>query len=209
MLRHRVGAVCLAVLGLLAFPREGSAHILDIIWEMSGPQMIGFPGGCEYRPQAAENERKLECRLTDKLIGRTPAPRRDLRSFWVALDSTVYFSTGKDSNDLQSEFLKTWMVAAEPMLMRGSWSDASGVFTLYHGAGVSYDFLFGQDFSAFDKFGFKFQPIGFRYYNLTVAYILRTYHNGFTPDEFGVGDRQDDLNRPFEVVHGITAGFRF
>ena len=65
---------------------------------------------------------------------------------------------------------------------------------------MSYDFLFGQDFSAFDKFGFKFQPIGFRYYNLTVAYNLRTYHNGFTPDEFGVGDRQHDVNRPFELA---------
>jgi hypothetical protein len=203
MLRHRVGTVCLAALALCAFPREGSAHILDIIWEMSGPQMIGIVSGCDY-----DKTNKLKCRVVDKVLGR-PAVQRDWGSFWIAIDSTLYFSTGKDSATLETDAFKTGMVAVEPMLMTGSLGSGGDGFSLYHGAGASYDVLFGQGFSAFDKFGFKFQPIGFKYYNLTVAYIMRTYHNGFTPDEFGVGDRQDDVNRPFELVHGITAGFRW
>ena len=205
MLRHRVGTVCLAVLALFAFPREGSAHFMDFIWEMSGPQMIGVVFGCEYDPK----ENKTDCRAIDKLLGKDVAERTEWRSVWVALDSALYFSTGKDSDTLQTRAFRTYMVAFEPMLMRGSSGNGGDGFSLYHGAGISYDFLFGSKFSRFDKFGFKLQPIGFKYYSLTVAYILRMYHNGFTPDEFGVEPRQHDLDRPFETVHGVSAGFRW
>ncbi len=204
MLRHRVGAVCLAVLGLLAFPREGSAHILDIIWEMSGPQMIGIVTGCDY-----DKTNGFKCRIADKFLDRERV-QPDWHSFWLVVDAGLYGSTTKNSDTQEFDWFKTGMVAVEPMVMRGSLGDGgNNSSSLYHAAGISYDLLFGKGFSPFDKFAFKFVPIGYKFKSFSVAYTLRAYHNGFTPDEFGEGDRQDDLDRPFEVVHGISFGFTF
>jgi len=206
MLRHRVGTVCLAVLALFAFPREGSAHFMDFIWEMSGPQMIGVVVGCEYDLQ----RKTTECRALDKKLGRPGTGSSERPKLWVALDSAAYFSTGKDSGSLEFDWFGTGMLAFEPLLTVRSYGDGGEGLSVHHGLiGLSYDFLFGKDFSRFDKVGLKFTPIGVTYKGVTASFNLRVYPNGFTPDEFGFGPRQHDLSRPSETVIGFSVGRRW
>jgi len=206
MLRHRVGTVCLAVLALFAFPREGSAHFMDFIWEMSGPRMIGVVVGCDYDLQ----RKTTECRALGKVLGRRGADSPERPKIWLVLDAAAYTSTGRDSGSFQFDWFETYMLAFEPMLTVRSYGDGGEGFSLHHGLiGVSYDFLFGSNFSRFDKVGLKFQPIGFTFRGFKLSYNLRVYPNGFTADEFGFGPRLHDLSRPHETVHGFSLGYRW
>ena len=85
---------------MLAFPSTGHASIWDIIWGMSGPQMMGPVFHCEWDLQhrSGEKEDVIECRAIDYLFYHKLKPRPD-RRVWLSLDSGVYFSTGKDSGE--------------------------------------------------------------------------------------------------------------
>jgi hypothetical protein len=195
---------------LLAFPHVSDASIWDIIWSMSGPQMVGVVFHCEYDVQGVDPTKDtIECRALDKLVMFETAPRR-LRRIWLTLDANLYTSTGRNSESNEFEAFKNFMIAFEPLVeVRSFTSDrGNGNLSFHHGlGGLSYDFLFGSDYQAFDKAGFKFRPIGLTYKKFNASYTLRVYPNGFTPDEFGIGARVDDLNREAEVVQGFTIGF--
>lgn len=204
MSKRPLGIIGIVVLVLLAFPRGGTAGIIDTIFEMSGPQLIGVVIGCKVELNAdLSNECSIVGWPTERSAG---VPRA-----WLSVEGGIYTSTGKNSEGTNYEAFRTNMLAFEPILEVRS-TNLNG-FVVYHGvAGLSYDFFFGPDFRRFDKFGAKFRPIGVAFntgrFRWDLAYNLRLYGNGFTADEFGFGRRMDG-DRPSEAVHGVSIGLLF
>ncbi len=96
------------------------------------------------------------------------------------------------------------MLAASPAVVVQS--KKVGELTFYHGTGITYNFLFGQDFRRFDKFGFTITPVDVSFRRVSAGFTLRFYPNGFTPDEFGFGPRLD-YDRKGEWVMGFNVGW--
>ena len=210
MLRRQLGTLALTLLGLLAFPSAGHASIWDIIWGMSGPQMMGPVFHCEWDLQhrSGEKEDVIECRAIDYLFYHKLKPRPD-RRVWLSLDSGFYFSTGKDSGENgenQFDWFENYMVAFEPMLEVRSHTGNN--FMMYHGLmGVSYDVLFGKNFDTFDNVGLKFRPLGVAFYKKYNASItLRYYPRRFTSEDFGIVNPTQEKDGG-EWVWGFTVGW--
>jgi hypothetical protein len=202
MLRRYLGSLVLAWFGLLALPSAGHASIIDWIWTMSGPQMVGLVLHCEYDIQNNISEcRGLDYRFAGKL-----SPRQE-RRVWLSIDTGFYVSTGYDSETTEYSWFKQQMIAFEPILEMRSYSSRDGLVDYHHGLiGISWDLLTGSGHDPFDKFGLKFRPVGItikKKWNM--SYTLRLYPNGFSPDEFD-GPSVPNLNRPKEVLHGFTFG---
>lgn len=204
MPRLRMAMAGFVLAAVVAFPRSASASIIDFIWEMSGPQMVGLIFYCEFDPST----KQLECRAFDKRVYGNARPRAE-RRLWLNIPGAGYISTGKDSDDREYDFGKAQLFSFEPALEVRSITRRLGV--MHHGIiGLSYFFLTGSGFEHFDKVGLKFVPIGFTFRNgVNLALSLRVFPNGFTADEFGVGTRQHDVDRPWERVYGVAFGWGY
>lgn len=197
----------IALLALLAFPRAGSAGIFDIIWEMSGPQMVSvFLLQCEFD---LVNDQP-ECLIYDKRVWGPQGVRAD-RRWSLSFDGALYTSTGKNSDTHRFEKFKSQMVAVEPMLTYRSYRSSGGNFSTHHGLlGASYNVLFGDEFDTFHKGGFKFTPIRITAWKrINAAYHLRVYPDGFTAEEFGAESLVSTMHPGRELVHGFSVGVYF
>ena len=182
------------MLFVLAAPRPAHADFWDFIFEMSGPQLIGARFDCDWALDGSVGD----CHAAGFKVGSqfpTPKPRA-----WISVGGGVYTSTGKDTNNEYDAF-SVHMLAFEPTI--NAFSSTNPRARVYHGAGFTYDFLFGRDFRRFDKAGLKFLPVGVIVGRLDIAYTFRLYPNGFTSDEFGFGPRVEGGDRPREGVHGV------
>jgi hypothetical protein len=217
MSRQRVGAIVFFV--AIMCPRPSSADILDVLWKMSGTQQVSlFP--LEVRiPLQGEQKRKdtsvviydyaafkLEDPPADPKVAadRKLLAERLAERLWLAINVTAYTSTGTNSSGNDYRFGRTHLLAIEPLVEHAFPRNRH----LYYGLGASYQRVFGPDIQAFDKFAFKIRPIGVqagKFFDL--ALNVRVYPNGYTSDEFGFGTRQQDMNRPAEVVWGFSYGF--
>jgi hypothetical protein len=184
------GALLLAVLGV---PRPTQAGLLDFIWEMSGPQMIGVGYGCYYT-LGFERE---ECRIHGVTAMPTTATRR--HGPFIVLDTSYFLSTDKGKYDGG----QVHMFMIEPgVAFRTIGDTAAQDWRLYHSIGATYDYLFGKDMRGFDKAGIKITPFDLAYKRVAFAFEVRLYPRGFTDDEFGFGPRQTG-DRPSEAVYGF------
>ncbi len=204
MRRTRLGTAGIALVALLAFPRASDAGLADFIWELSGPPMIGLVFYCEYNPDG----NRTECRAFDRRVFGNAGTRRE-RRFWVLLPAGGYVSTGQNADMGEFGFGDVRMLALEPTVEVRSLNPRG--FVLHHGViGLSYMVVGGSGFNRFDKLGLKFVPVGVTFANgFNIAYNLRVFPNGFTPDEFGVGPRLPDLERKTETVHGVIVGWGY
>lgn len=210
-----LGALLIALLG---FSRPTEAGLLEIIWEMSGPRMLGLSYGCMINARSGSLE---ECRFG-------PTPTRDLataalnnqatatstdpnRKVFVVLGGSLLTSTSHDSkNDDGSlrqgyDWGEIWMLAIEPGVA-WRWHEGRRV-QLHSGTGVSYELLFGRDIKAFDKFAFTVTPIDVGWKRLAGGLRFRLYPHGFTDDEFKPGPLVKK-DRGFEFTWGFTASIR-
>ena len=196
-----VTGILLVALGL---PRSAHAGLLDFIWEMSGPQMIGTGYGCFLTLQW----KREECRVHGVPVPvkiEQGAPHRG--GPFLVLDASYLFSTGKDSATQDYDWGQVQMVMLEPALaFRSIGESGRDTVRIYHGVGVTWNYLFGKDMRGFDKFGYKFTPIDIAYKQVAVAFEIRLYPNGFTDDEFGAGPRLD-FNRPHETTYGVKVSW--
>jgi hypothetical protein len=212
MSRRKLGTIVI-LLSLLAIPSTGHASIIDIIWGMSGPQMIGVVLHCEIdlEHKSADPDKKdvIECRGIDYLFYKQLKPR-PLRRAWLSLDAGYYFSTSKDSDGNQFDWFENHMVAFEPLLEVRSYTSTDANFMLHHGLmGISYDVLFGENFDTFDNVGLKFRPMGVtinKRYN--ASFTLRYYPRRFTSENFGIINPAQDKDGG-EWVYGFTVGWLF
>jgi hypothetical protein len=206
MSQRHLRVVGIALLALLACPRAGSAGIIDFIWEMSGPQLIGFSlYHCELdlhrdpKDKSHPEESNPRCE---------PLPAREGHRHGLlrlTLDASPYFSTGKNSDTNRFEWFKNGMVAVEPMLeARWPCCAKNGEFSVHHDVGFSYSFLFGEHFARFNTPAVKITPAGVRFNKrISLAYNLRLYYK-LRPEDFESGPRLVNLIRKSERVHGIS-----
>jgi hypothetical protein len=208
MVRKLLGITSFCLLAVLASPKTSEASIWDIIWGMSGPQMMGPVFHCEWDLQHRSGDGDIvECRAIDYLV-YNKVRSRTVRNVWISLDSAFYFSTTKDSDGNQFDWFENFMVAFEPMLEARTYRSPGDNFMLHHGLmGVTYDVLFGENFDTFDKVGLKFRPIGVtinKSYNASLT--LRYYPQRFTSEEFGIVNPSQDKDGG-EWVWGFTVGW--
>jgi hypothetical protein len=197
MSQRHLGVAGVALMTLLCLPRESAAGAGDLIWGMSGPQMVGVVLHC----RVPVGESMTDCHVLN--IGAADAAAG--LPHWLSLEGGFYASTGRNSDDgVSYRAFDVGMLTFEP-LVEWRWR-GTGVRS---GVGVGYNFLFGmrRDFDKFDKFNIKFRVIAVESPTAHLAVNLRIYPRGFTSDEFGFGDRVD-IDRPAEAVIGFSVGFR-
>ena len=203
MSRVRLAPVVIVFVTSLALPSVVKAGIIDFIWEMNGPQMIGFLTNCEFDL----HDDRHECRLVDKIHLSGDRQFREQRRLWLTLTGGVYFSTGKDSDTNEFEFGNVQMLAYEPTLDLRSLQSRD--WKIDHGVmGVSYFYLIGSNFKNYDNIGLKLVPIAVTYKRFNIAYNFRIFPNGFTSEQFG-GEPESVADKRSELVHGISFGYVF
>lgn len=190
---------CLLITGIvMSVPLPARAGFLDIIWEMSGPQMIGY-GVVQCRVPIKGD--KTSCEITEKRLGPGATTISERRA-WVSLEGAVYVSTGKNQGATDYRAFRTYMASFEPEVEVAS--KRSGDVRLFHGAGLASHFLAGPDFRRFTNAGIKVRPIAFEFgERFELAYNERYYPNGFGTDQFGLGGEVPE-DRDFERTWSIT-----
>jgi hypothetical protein len=194
----------------LLFPGRSYADgIIDLIWEMSGPQLVGYLSQCRI---ALDGTPEF-CNVFGKKVSGQGA--RSTTRIWLSLEGGPYLSTGKNAEGVTGSNYEAWkvaMLAFDPVLEFESVRKTNG-FSLYHGlAGVSVNLLFGSGFDAFTNGALKVKPIGAAipigdHWRFTIEGTLRFYPSGFSADQFGKTPATLQLNRP-EVVKGLAFGLR-
>lgn len=204
MSRATLTPVAIVLFASLAVPGAANAGIIDFIWEMSGPQMIGFLTNCEFDL----HEDRHECRVLDVHLSGD-RQFREQRRLWLTLTGGAYFSTGRDSDTNTNEFElgSVKMLAYEPTLDVRSYQSRNLKFD--HGViGLSYFYLIGSKFKKYDNIGLKLVPIAVTIGPVNVAYNFRIFPNGFTSEQFG-GPTEPVADRRSELVHGFSVGYFF
>jgi hypothetical protein len=189
------------LVALLAVPRPSEGGLIEFIWELSGPQMLGLGAGCAFDLAEEEFDWRF-CRATLPL--RTLRTTGDKTRPLLFLGGEYAFSTWKNAGDVDYALFKIHRLAFTPEL---SYELVRGTPTcpgIYAGAGITWERFFGADFKPFDKFGLTLTPLELILrQKYSVAIKIRVYPNGFTPDEFGFGPRLD-YDRPTEVAFGAA-----
>jgi hypothetical protein len=206
-MRRWAAGLGILLFALLGMPHRSEAGLIELIWEMSGPRMLGAGFGCTY---TLKGERE-DCRLASLLHGgkaRQAVTRSDPHGPLVFVGGSYFFSTGHDSKTQEYDWFGTHMLAVEPGLKFRSKVRSGTNIRVSHGAGVSYDFLFGQPFRRFTKLGFTLTPIELEYKRVAVGFIVRIYPDGFKDDEFRSG-RRVDHDGPSERLYGVSATLIF
>ena len=201
MLR-RIVILGLMMFALLGVPRRSDAGLLEFIWEMSGPQMIGSGASCLY----TFGLQKVECRLGGVFFRGAGGPDVNIHGPFLVLGGSGLVSTSKDSDTQQYGWFDANMVAFEPGVLVFSKVSPTSDLRIAHGTGVTWGLLFGDKFRRFDKFGYSLVPIEVSYKKFIGALKIRIYPNGFTDDEFGFGPRLD-FDRPAETTWGFSCSY--
>ena len=209
MLRRRL-AICLAVIcATLVFPQHARAGLGDIIWEMTGPQMVGAIIRCRIPFGGGARQCGVQLVAPDPKLAA--AQGTEAERVWVAVEGGPYVSTGKNAEDTDYKFGRIWMFAFEPMLefrydgdISRAYEKNSRVGAVYGGFGPMVNrFLVKGPAESFTKYGIKLRPIAIAYNGWAIEYNIRLYPDGFTPDQFGFGTPVD-FNRPFEAVQSVS-----
>jgi hypothetical protein len=194
--------LALVVLAVLASARPANADWLDIIWEMTGPQMIGIGATCERSVRADGDWR---CIVPFKRLGRPLGGARNepLDWLWVSASAFYYVSTshkGYGGGDVQG-------FGFDPMLVFSRFRGEDVRFT--SGFGLSLQRFWSSDFDAVGNAGLKFQPVAVEFpvggtAKAKLAYNLRYYWDGFesTPPVLAKASLG-------EATHGIVFSVTF
>lgn len=192
--------LALVILGVLVTARPAHADWWDFIWEMSGPQMYGLGGGCEW---SLSTKGEYRCTIPAQRLPRrlgTMDQKKD--PLWVSAYSYYYWSTGK--GEYFSGHVQGFGV--DPML---SYAHYWGPVRVTHGAGVSIQRFWSSDFDAVSNFSYKIQPItGEWKWGSTrqkLSLNLRYFMDGFdttTPPKLGKTEKS-------EGTIGFTFGVMF
>jgi hypothetical protein len=201
----------LVMVSMFATPRSSDAGIGELIWGLSGPQLVGFGMSCRLNFHLKPEECLAGARFTGKTTEHKEGRRYLVPEPLLSFGGSYFRSTGtnaetKDGLEVPYRLGEVEMLEGEPALLLKFTTKRDNV-NVFLGTGVSYDFLFGSHFEAFDKFAFKFtSEVTIKKVNF--GFVARLYPHGFTPDEFGNGERLH-YARPAEWAFGPTVGFKF
>jgi hypothetical protein len=199
MMGRRIAVVGSLLIALVGIPRPSEAGLLELIWEMSGPQMLGLGYGCMFSLRDGSLE---QCRVgTNPIMQESHTAMK--KGPFLALGASIMGSTGKNSATQHYHWGEIWMLALQPGVAFRSYDNAECAIQVHHGVGVEYEVLFGGDIRTFDKFAFTVTPVDVSFRRVAFGIKLRMYPNGFTDDEFKPGP-PIEMNRPFETTVGFT-----
>lgn len=196
---RRIAVAGSLLIALLGAPRASEAGLIEIIWEMSGPQMIGFGYTCMYSIPTGTRQ---QCSISRRLIEQYRETATKKGPFLV-VGGSIMGSTGVNSSTEDYRWGEIWRVAFEPGVVVRSYDVGAGAVQVHHGVGVSFERLFGRDIRPFDKFGITVTPVDVAFRRVGFGIKLRMYPDGFTDDEFKPG-RRVSKDRPFETTIGFT-----
>lgn len=219
-MKRSIAAFATLVLVLLGVPRGGEAGILDFIWEMSGPQMLGYSHGCLYSLTA---KKWVECRhgkvpVTKRATGAdSDKPGKDLM---LGFNASILGSTAHDSATQSYRWFEIGMVelgggvAIESYKCRcSSGGPYAPEVRVRHGIGVFYERFFGQrtednngPIDGFNNWGVSVTPVDVALKRIAFGVKLRMYPNGFSDDQFKAGLPPVN-DRPFETTLGFSFSF--
>lgn len=227
---RRIAVVGTLLVALLGAPVRSEAGLLDIIWEMSGPQMLGLSFGCLVAPGAKTKAGKLEqCRggeiptlLRLSRNGDTSAPpNTDRPRIFIGFAAGIYGSTSQDSSTQKYKWWEIGMVELGGGLSFRSFNPPDNHVRVNHGFGLVYERLFGRGIDdlengkpfnngaihPFNKFAFTVTPIDVTVNDkVAVGIKLRLYPDGFTDDQFKAG-LPPAQERPFEYTVSFTFSY--
>lgn len=218
-MRRRIPAFATLVLVLCGVPRASDAGILDFIWEMSGPQMLGYGYGCLF---SVKTKKPVECRFgrvpVVQYVKETSTEAQDpYKGLMIGFNAALSGSTGRDSATQNYRWFEIGMLELGTGVAFQSYQctcssggTSSPEVRVRHGVGVVYERFFGQrtDDNAgaidpFNKFAFSVTPIDVTLEKVAFGIKLRLYPEGFSDDQFKAGlPRVSD--RPFETTVGFT-----
>jgi hypothetical protein len=201
---RRLAISCAVICASLISPRQARAGLADIIWEMSGPQMIGAMVRC--RVPLGGDATVCDVAAVKSGLDATGGPR-----FWLSFEAGAFVSTGRNSDGIDYKFGRIGMLAVEPMLefvgtgnLAAAYQKGARAGAVYFGVGPLINhFIVKGPTPSFTKTGIKFRPIAIAFSGWALEYNVRLYPDGFTSDEFGFGARRD-IDRPFEAVQTIS-----
>jgi hypothetical protein len=200
---RRMTAIGALLLVLLGIPRVSDAGILDFIWEMSGPQLIGIAEGCLY---SVKDRKAVQCRLGD--LPTFVSRHMDIESKgpFIGVGAGIYGSTGVDSRTQHYDWFQVGMLevtfGASFRSYQAGGNDGKEV-QIHHGFGVAYERLFGRGMSPFNKFAITVTPVDVTVKNIAFGVRLRIYPEGFTDDDFN-GALPKVSDKPFETTLSFT-----
>ncbi len=217
---RRIVAIGAVLVVLLCVPRASDAGILDFIWEMSGPQMLGLNHSCLYSPK---DQKWVQCRVGDFLKKPLTVKRRaDIESKgpYFGFTAGIYGSTGVDSATQKYIWGEIWMVELGGVVAvrsyQGGGLDINGQdgkdVQVHHGVGVAYERFFGGrtknpagHIDGFNKFAITITPVDVTVKKFAFGVKMRLYPDGFSDDQFKKGLPRGD--RPFETTIALTFSY--
>jgi hypothetical protein len=224
MMRRWIAAFATLLLVLLGVPRGSDAGILDFIWEMSGPQMLGYGYGCLFSVKTMKFE---QCRFGQIPIAvyikktdtdSTQKTDRDRNNgLLIGFNASLLGSTARDSATQNYRWFEIGMlelgtgVAFQSYQCTCSSSGKQGYeVQVRNGVGVVYERFFGQrtednngPIDPFNKFAFSVTPVDVALKRVAFGIKLRLYPEGFSDDQFKAG-LPPVSDRPFETTVGFT-----
>jgi hypothetical protein len=231
MLQRRLLLTGCILTVLLGLPREGTAGIVEVILEMSGPKMIGFSADCRLL-LTGEWE---SCKGSPLRAAASAFAEQRPSKVWLSLAGGYYSSIDATVNQVHYSKGEVKMWTFDPMLEFESWSkpkcpeqrvaDCKGLkLQIYHGVlGLSYNVLFGDNFDTFSNVGLKIRPFGivvpmFKSVPLPwtdkeaaigadFSYDVRVYTRRFTAADFNRVPVESEKNGA-ETVNAIVLGVR-
>jgi hypothetical protein len=211
----RTRSLAIALFGVLAMAKPAHAGWLDVIWEMSGPRMLGMRVlAIEVGLGRPVSPNVVRADASRRLLGPVWKPKPsfvDLASeyrWWLMTEMYAYGSTEKTVDTVPLG--RVWMLAIDPMLAYGRrLENGARVYTAY---GFSFNRLFGPDIHPAGNWAIKLRPLAvdrtFGWLTLGADYSWRIYPGGFD-----VGANPPSLTRgtKTEIVHGpsLEIGFIF
>lgn len=179
--------LALVILGVLMTARPAHADWWDFIWEMSGPQMIGIGGGCEWSLQSDDWRCDIPLRRFPGALKTRDQKRDD--HWWAKTDAFYYFSTAKNGYDPGN----VYGFGVDPMV---TYAYYGGGWRFSHGTGVSLQRFWSADFAeSINNVSFKIQLISAEVgiggtAKLKLAYNLRYFWDGFASAPPGLSRKE-------------------
>jgi hypothetical protein len=217
MMGRRIAVVGTLLVALLGAPRPSEAGLLDIIWEMSGPQMLGFAYGCLY---SLNNFKSEQCRLGKVptfLYLKKQADTDKPKNPFLGFSAGIYGSTGLNSSTQQYRWFELGMLELTTGLSFKSYETGgpnNDDVRVYHGFGVAYERFFGRGIEGFNngaidgfnKWAITVTPVDVTLNRVAFGIRMRLYPEGFSDDEFKKGLPPPD-SRPFEATVSFTFSY--
>jgi hypothetical protein len=167
---------------------------------MTGPQMIGIGGGCEM---SLARDGDWRCSVPFKrLPNRLGRSNQKDDPWWFSANAYYYLSTSY--NDYDANAVHGFGI--DPMV---SYAYYRGGTRLTHGAGVTLQRFWSDDFSTVGNVGLKFQPVTAEFplggtAKVKLAYNLRVYWDGFESNPPVMTKTSAS-----ERTHGLVVSFTF